>query len=443
MGYGDYTPMADKFLLPDGSIVTFDNVEVSPADAARATLYSRRAAAAAKWLLPDGSISSALPVSITGSTFDFIQFDLTPVGVPNSQGVLSWNEADKTLDLNLGSSVKLQIGQEQFIRVVNKTGAPLLNGTVVYINDAQGNRPTAAKAINTDSTQCNKVIGIVTADIPDNNEGYVTTEGLVRDLNTDAYNEGDLLYLSDVAGQYTSTVPAVGKARVIVGVVVKSHINDGWVIVRIVQDKYRFGDVANGNYTYFEDDGTLVCAGNAITYRDEYVGGEWFTPQGAAAPDITSYTIGGVVTRKYAFDGVNIDESLGNTFEIAHDAAIDLINAGTLPMEFHTHAAPSTTGNGTYRFIVDWCYIPPNGAPIAMTQLVIEKAINNQQYHNVLSGVELSVPAGGYAIGGVIEFTLTRTPQHANDTYTSDVILYKAALHIPCDTLGSRQRYIK
>lgn len=444
MGYGDYTPMADKFLLPDGSITTFDNVEVLPADVARATLYTKRAAAAAKWLLPDGSITSGLPVTITTATpTGYIGFDTTPVGVPDSQGVLSWNETDKTLDLNLGSSVKLQIGQEMFMRVVNKTGSILTNGSVVYISGAQGNRPTAAKAVNTNSTHCSKVIGMVTADIAINQEGYVTTNGLVRDLNTNALSEGDLLYLSDVAGEYTTTVPAVGKARVIIGTVTKSHINDGWILIRIIQDKYRFGDIANGNYSFFEDDGTLVCAGNAITYRDEYVGGEWFTPQGATAPDVESYTIGGVATRKHAFDGVNVNETLSNTFEIAHDSAISLINAGTLPMEFHTHAAPSTTGSGTYRFTIDWCYIPPNGAPIAMTQLVIEKAINNQQYHNVLSGVELSVPAGGYAIGGIIEFTLTRTPQHTNDTYAADVILYKAALHIPCDMLGSRQRYIK
>lgn len=445
MGYGDYTPMADKFLLPDGSITTFDNVEVLPADAARATLYTRRAAAAAKWLLPDGSITSGLPVTITTETpTGYIGFDTTPIGVPDSQGVLSWNESDKTLELNLGSSVKLQIGQEMFIRVVNKTGAILTNGSVVYISGAQGNRPTATKAINTDSTHCSKVIGVVTADIAINQEGYVTTNGLVRDLNTNALSEGDLLYLSDVAGEYTTTVPAVGKARVIIGTVTKSHINDGWILVRIVQDKYRFGDVTNGNYTYFEDDGTLVAKGNAITYRDEYVGGEYFEPSGATAPDIVNVTIGGVVTRKYTFDGVNTIEKLGNTFEIPHDMAVDQVNAGTEFLEVHVHTAPSDNNAGIIRFRFDWCLIKINGAPITGTTVYITKTVTgNQQYHNLLGDVHLPVPEGGFTIGDLIEFTLSREPANEGDTYASDAIFYKCAMHVPCDTMGSRTEYTK
>lgn len=197
-------------------------------------------------------------------------------------------------------------------------------------------------------------------------------------------------------------------------------------------------------YSYFEDDGTYVANLEAITWRDEYVGGEYFVPAGAAAPDLVTPTIGGVVTRKYSFDGVNTAESLSNTFEIAHDSALSLVNSGDLSYELHLHLAPSTTGTGTCRFTVDWCYIPPNGAPVAGTQLVLTKAFTgNQQYYNILVAGNLATTAGGFAVGGLIEFTLTRTPTHGDDTYTADVILYKVALHIPCDTLGSREIYTK
>jgi hypothetical protein len=445
MGYGDYAPKADKYLLQDGSITTFDNVEVEPADAGRALLYTQRASSVAKWLMPDGSIVSGLPVTISlQPPVNYMSFELEPSGVPADVGTLSWDEADKTLSLQLSSAVKLQIGQEQFIRAVNKSGSPILNGAVVYVSDAQGNRPVISLADANNYNNSQKVLGMVTADIPVNQEGYITISGIVRDLNTNAYDEGTCLYLSETAGQLTDVKPADGVARIIVGMVVKSHINDGWVCVRVHEDKYMFGDIDNGNYSLFEADGTYVAKGNAITYRDEYVGGEWFVPQGASAPDLVTPTIGGVVTRKYAFDGVNQSEVLGNTFEIAHDVALAAINAGTLPIEFHLHTAPSTVGTGQYRFVIDWCYIPPNGAPIAGTQLVILTNITtNKQYYNVLSGGNLAIPVGGVNLGGLIEFTVTRTPTHQDDTYADDVIFYKAALHVPCDTAGSRQTYIK
>ena len=65
--YNNYPPMADKYLLPDGSIKTFSGVVVAPPDASRATKYKTMDMIAAKWLMPDGSLVSALPFSGGGS----------------------------------------------------------------------------------------------------------------------------------------------------------------------------------------------------------------------------------------------------------------------------------------------------------------------------------------------------------------------------------------
>jgi hypothetical protein len=374
---------------------------------------------------------------------DSVLFNTSPA-LQGEIGELFWDEQDKTLSLQLDTTVKLQIGQEQFIRAVNKSGSTIINGSVVYVSGAQGNRPVISLADANSYGNSQKVIGVVTADITNNHEGYVTISGLVRDLNTNSYNEGDCLYLSETAGQMTATKPSDGVARVLVGMVVKSHVTDGWVCVRIHEDKYMFGDVDGGDYSYFEADGTLVNKGDAITYRDEYVGGEYFVPLGATAPDMVTPTIGGVVTRKYAFDGGTLSETLSNTFEIPHDMDIAGVNAGSESLEIHIHIGPSTNNTGTCRFTIDWCLIKANGAPIAGTQVVLTKAITaNQQYYNLLVGDNLVVPVGGFDIGDLIEFTLTRTPTNGADTYTDDVIFYKCALHIPCDTSGSRQRYVK
>lgn len=219
-------------------------------------------------------------------------------------------------------------------------------------------------------------------------------------------------------------------------------ISGGWTVVD--EYRYAFGDVTGGNYSKFEADGTYVAEGAAITYRDEYVGGAYFVPTGANAPDEVNATIGGVVTKKYAFDGVNTVEKLGNTFEIAHDIALDAVNAGTEYIEIHVHFAPSDNNTGDVKFTVAWCLIPVNGAPISGTPVTLTKTIAaNQQYFNLLKGGNLTVPEGGFDVGDLIEFTISRDPGDEADTYAHDVIFYKAALHVPVDTLGSRSIYTK
>lgn len=206
----------------------------------------------------------------------------------------------------------------------------------------------------------------------------------------------------------------------------------------------KFGDIDGGDYLEVEVDGTLVARGAAITWRDEYVGGDYFVPNGAQAPDQVDVTIGGVVTKKWSFDGANTTEKLGNTFEIPHDMAITQVNNGTERLEFHLHLAPSTNDSGQCRFVVDWCYIPFGGVPIAGAQMILVKSFNaNLQYANLLEDANFTIPVGGVGVGGLIEFTISRTPTHQDDTYNSDIIFYKAAMHVPCDMLGSRSEYIK
>ena len=65
MAYDNEIPIPDKFLMPDGSIVTFAGAEYAPADEDRAIIYAQMQYKVAKWLLPDGSIVSGIPVNLS------------------------------------------------------------------------------------------------------------------------------------------------------------------------------------------------------------------------------------------------------------------------------------------------------------------------------------------------------------------------------------------
>jgi hypothetical protein len=81
----------------------------------------------------------------------------------------------------------LQVGQETVIRARNITGSAILNNQVVYIAGADSNRPTIVKA-QASSLATSDVLGVLTQDIANGTEGFVTVLGIVRDVNTSAFS---------------------------------------------------------------------------------------------------------------------------------------------------------------------------------------------------------------------------------------------------------------
>jgi hypothetical protein len=164
---------------------------------------------------------------------DFIQFDTTAV-IPSAVGQLAWNNADGTLDLGLkGGNVTLQIGQEIVLLARNDTGALLSNGQIVYVTGATGNRATIALADASASGTAHTTIGMLTEDVPNGQQGFVTVIGLVRDLDTSAFAEGTRVWLSTTPGGLTSAPPVGPNSKVSVGYVVRSHATVGSFFVKV------------------------------------------------------------------------------------------------------------------------------------------------------------------------------------------------------------------
>jgi len=204
----------------------------STAATARATLGAASSGA-------NGDITSLTAVEGGISSPDFIQFDTTPE-TSGGVGSLSWNDGDGTLDLQLkGGNVTLQVGQEEVQRSFNEDTVTILEGKVAYTSGAQGNRIAIKRASAASKITSVGTIGMATENISVGAEGFITTQGLVRQLNTildsegNALAEGDLLYLSSsVVGGYTKTVPIAPAYRVFVGYVVRVHATVGSIYIR-------------------------------------------------------------------------------------------------------------------------------------------------------------------------------------------------------------------
>jgi hypothetical protein len=129
--------------------------------------------------------------------------------------------------------------------VRNTTGATLTKGTAVYISGATGQNPTVSKALaNADSTSA-QTLGLMTANLANNSNGYVTVIGLVTDIDTSAYTDGDQLYLSPTtAGTLTATKPYAPQHLVYLAVVEHAHPTQGKLFVK-VQNGYEMDELHN------------------------------------------------------------------------------------------------------------------------------------------------------------------------------------------------------
>ena len=181
-----------------------------------------------------------------------------------------------------------------------------------------------------------------------------------------------------------------------------------------------------------------------VQWRDEYVAGDYILPVGVAAPDLQNVTLGGITTRMYGFDGGGTEERLSNSFEIPHDIDIDSLNDETLQIEWHVHYLPSGNLTGDVKWFLDYTLCKPDTAPTTETPLSCTKTIAlNSRYEHQICGTYIPKPTAGWGIGDVIVFNLRRTPSDAGDTYEEDALLIKTALHVPVNSRGSRQIYIK
>jgi len=189
-----------------------------------------------------------------------IEFDNTPTNIPTTAGSMVWNDTDGTVDLILkGGNVTLQIGQENVLRVVNKTATNInlleANYQAVRVTGAQGQRLKVDLAQATTDALSAETIGLVTETINNNEEGFITTSGLIRNINTtgslqsETWADGDILYLSPtVAGRVTKVKPTAPNHLIIVGYVVSAHATQGSIFVK-VDNGYELNELHNVSLT--------------------------------------------------------------------------------------------------------------------------------------------------------------------------------------------------
>ena len=178
----------------------------------------------------------------TKDVFVTLPAENTITSIASADGSVTVTANGSLVDLAVSLTSPASVLVEQ---VRNTTGATLLKGTAVYISGATGQLPTVSKALATSDATSAQTLGLITSNLANNSNGYVTIIGLINDLDTSAFTDGAQLYLSPTtAGTLTATKPYAPQHLVYAAVVAHAHPTHGKLIVK-VQNGYEMDELHN------------------------------------------------------------------------------------------------------------------------------------------------------------------------------------------------------
>jgi hypothetical protein len=287
-----------------------------------------------------------------------IAFDTTPISAPTAEGSLSWNSSDGTLDLVMkGGNVVQQIGEEQYYTVRNETGSTIANGTPVMANGVTSGsgRITVTPAIANGSIDELRFIGLTTESITNGINGYVTSFGYVRGLDTrgtpygETWAEGDFIYVSPTtAGYLTNVEPTAPNLKIVVAIVITRNQTSGVLLVR---------PTAYPHITHLSDVNiSSPASGNTLIY--DAVQGRWENASITGGTGLSVTNGAGTialantgVTSAVAGTGISVSGATGavtvtNTAPdqtVVLTAGTGISTSGTYPSFTVTNTAPDQT----------------------------------------------------------------------------------------------------
>lgn len=369
-------------------------------------------------------------------TFPFIDLNMT-LDPPSQPGRIHWDPTTGTLSVGMpGGNVVLQVGQEQLARVRNKTGAPILNGQIVYVSGATGQTPEVTPASASSYDESIRTIAMATEDIADNAFGYVNTFGIVRDLDTDGIPEGTIIFLGE-EGAYTPTRPVYPINQIAVGICIYENKNNGQVFFfpRIVYRK--FGTPAAGNFTGVDDAGHVINYGSGRTWNDLPPIPLLVQRQGAANNPTLAAFLGNLQQLTFAVN----DYVYGN-YEILHEYA-----EGT---DLSPHVHMVTNGTDTTNRAVKWEleYSISNGGSVAPFSEIFPATViitgetripaNTPAKAHIIATDMPVIPGAGIKIGAYIVWRLRRVAASIAAP-TLNPFGLTLGFHVLQDTQGSDQ----
>lgn len=190
----------------------------------------------------------------------FVSFDTTPTGTPTTQGTMSWDTDHNTVQLVMNGTTG-RILEDVFYIAKNQTGSTIPKGTVVRADGTLGasGRIKITPFLADGTYPSEYLMGVTAEAIANGDDGMVVHFGQIRNVNTSAYTDGDILYASSSsAGAFTTTIPSAPNNIIEVAIVIHAAANG------TLQVRPTIGSNIN------KDEGVVITSpsnGDVLTYN--------------------------------------------------------------------------------------------------------------------------------------------------------------------------------
>jgi hypothetical protein len=204
---------------------------------------------------------------------------------------MRWDSDLATVVLGLNDNVANELGFKNFWLVKNQTGSTITKGSLVYANGTVGasGRITVAKFIANGTIDAKYLLGITAHDLSNGEDGYVISFGKIRQVNTDTFAAGAILYPSPtVAGVWTDVEPIAPNLDMPIGFCINSSSNNGTIAIRVASG-YKLSEL--------HDLAISSPVTNASLY---YSGGLWRDTTATLLVSDTATMLSNYATKAYA-----------------------------------------------------------------------------------------------------------------------------------------------
>jgi len=191
---------------------------------------------------------------------DYVTFN-TAYATGLTTGQLGWDSTYNSLAFGMaGGNIVQHIGEDQYLYI--KASATITKGQVIMFTGSVGASGILTGAPATGITDGTYIIGVAAEAIANNDFGFVQTFGVLTNVNTSAFADGDILwYDPSVAGGLTATKPSAPNVKAQVAACNKGGSAGGGVItVRVnpgsqlggTDSNVQFGTLASGQTIIYD-----------------------------------------------------------------------------------------------------------------------------------------------------------------------------------------------
>jgi hypothetical protein len=231
---------------------------------------------------------------------DAFEFDTTPT-TTGGTGVIIWDSTESAPSVGFNANVLGKLGVDSHVQVYNQTGSTIAKRKVVRQSGSSGTRLKVDLALADGDPNSATTIGITAESISNNSSGFIITAGLLTGVDTIAFTEGDVLWLSSSSsGDITNVRPTQPNHGVRLGYCIKSSAGAGIIYVDILNG-FELEELHDVLLSSPVDNSFLVYESSSSLWKNE-------APSAAR----TSLGLGTLATQSGTFSGTSSGTNTGD-----------------------------------------------------------------------------------------------------------------------------------